>query len=313
MSVNLTPSVLVENGKIYGASLDDIPYEIPFNTWNGYTEEQKTAIKAQHPKIHIINVPDATGYISADMLTRLWVNPSPTASFAAQTITLSSDDYDLLMITWIYGTGSPYEVSPTIGEKGQSLYLVNGGLSRVVSYVSDTSLSVAQGYNVNTVDNTRCVPIAIYGIKKNISLKISAIASDVNTSADHCMLSDGVTSVEDKFTNIDNKLIYFDEYSETEHIVGKWINGKTIYEKTINCGNLPSSTSKNVAHNISNFSMMLEYKGIAYKSGSQLPIPWASSANCISVQNNNTNLIIATDADFSSYKAYVTVRYLKTT
>jgi hypothetical protein len=41
-------------------------------------------------------------------------------------------------------------------------------------------------------------------------------------------------------------------YSTTEQVVGTWIDGSTLYEKTINFGTLPNNTTKEVQHNISN-------------------------------------------------------------
>ena len=38
----------------------------------------------------------------------------------------------------------------------------------------------------------------------------------------------------------------YHKYSTEEHIVGEWIDGSTLYEKTIDCGNLPNSTTKKV-------------------------------------------------------------------
>ena len=92
----------------------------------------------------------------SDNMKILWTNPNPTANFNAQTITLSSDDYDMYEVICSPGSGStatqPYISSGKI-PKGknyvcQYVNLTSNDLkSRTITYVSDTSLSVAIGYN----------------------------------------------------------------------------------------------------------------------------------------------------------------------
>ena len=87
---------------------------------------------------------------------------------------------------------------------------------------------VATGSTASTVSNDYCIPIAIYGIKTTASVKVSAIASDVNTAADHCMLSDGVTSVEDGMTQYigDTLLTTIDTYNASwEATANGWCVG----------------------------------------------------------------------------------------
>ena len=55
-------------------------------------------------------------------------------------------------------------------------------------------------------------------------------------------------------------------YSTTEQIVGTWIDGKTLYEKTVNFGALPNATTKTVAHNITGVDHIWIYEGWAENS-----------------------------------------------
>ena len=48
--------------------------------------------------------------------------------------------------------------------------------------------------------------------------------------------------------------INMDIYTTTETRIGTWIDGKPLYRKTINFGNLPNNDTKYVAHNVSNIS-----------------------------------------------------------
>jgi len=184
--------------------IDDTPDQITFSDWNNMSTAQQDAYTQSHPKFQITNVPGTDGTISANLFTKLWENPSPTSAFAAQNITLASGDYDFLAIITNYcmywfekGQNCRMSVSQTSSSSSVTVVFRN------VTYDSDVSLSIAAGYvqssgSSRSVDNSILVPTAIYGIKKTISLKITAIAPTLSTSADHCMLSDGVTSVEDK-------------------------------------------------------------------------------------------------------------------
>jgi len=104
--------------------------------------------------------------------------------------------------------------------------------------------------------------------------------------------------------------------SETEHIIGKWIDGTTLYEKTIDCGGLPSSGNKTVVHNISNLNKIVEIRGIAIRPGvSWYPLPFTTAGgNAIGIDVNSTTVILRVGStDYSNYtESYMTLRYTKT-
>lgn len=104
------------------------------------------------------------------------------------------------------------------------------------------------------------------------------------------------------------------DYSFEEHIIGTWVDGSILYEKTISCGALPNNTTKNVAHEVSNLNHIIEYKGYATNGTYDLPMPCPSSTvtEAITVFYDGLNLIIKTGMDRSSYNGYITLRYTKT-
>ena len=81
--------------------------------------------------------------------TILWTNSSPTSSFAAQSITLSSGDYDVLEIFYVDYTQNGRIMSQR-AIKGKdallnSLFYISNNMymgARAITYVSATSLSV---------------------------------------------------------------------------------------------------------------------------------------------------------------------------
>ena len=177
---------------------------IEWDDWLNMTKAEKEAI----PEAKIINAPgvdDNSGHVN--VFKKLWENPTPTANFAAQNITLASDDYDFLLWIFRFATTVPRDISIT-SKKGDGFTATLSGVGgsgiyniyRDAVYNSDTSISV---YNctiqfagqTGSQDNARIVPIAVYGLKKSID--VTAIISDASTDASKCMLSDGVTSVGD--------------------------------------------------------------------------------------------------------------------
>ena len=106
--------------------------------------------------------------------TMLWTNTSPTSEFSSQNITLSSDDYDMLL--WICRRQNDNNLftSPIISIKGFGCLFTgvsNGGDTRrrSVDYVDDTTYQVNIGVDSsgNTV-NGALVPLYVIGYKTNL-------------------------------------------------------------------------------------------------------------------------------------------------
>lgn len=199
--------------------ISDAAEEVEWSVWNAMTEAERDAYSAGK-KLNIVNVPGAEGTISADLMDLLWENPSPTTEFAAQTISVDLSQYDRIKIVRKRATNSG-QTLPDLECKCEGGIIINDTVSftaastnriqqnnRVYTFhnaltginVANCDVSTVQS-NVTT-DNTCIIPLQIYGIKKTISLKINAIASDVSTSASKCMMSDGETSVEDAVTEL---------------------------------------------------------------------------------------------------------------
>ena len=103
-------------------------------------------------------------------------------------------------------------------------------------------------------------------------------------------------------------------YSENEQVIGTWIDGSTLYEKTIDFGALPNNTTKSVNHGIINLDKVAFLNGIAYKSGDIIPIPFSHSGNVSNqpqLSIGNTTVNIRTANDQSDRTGYITVRYTK--
>ena len=115
----------------------------------------------------------------------------------------------------------------------------------------------------------------------------------------------------------DDESANVDLYSTSEVKTNKvWIDGKPIYRKTIDCGNLPEAGAvKNVAHNISNLGKIVNFSGLMFSAvGHQMPFPWPWENNEVnSYFIDSTYIFLTTNANRSTYSVIVTLEYTKTT
>lgn len=106
------------------------------------------------------------------------------------------------------------------------------------------------------------------------------------------------------------------DYSLNEINTGmKWINGDTIYKKTISLGNLPNATQKSVSHGISNLKYLVHMSGGAFRPGDNghfpLPYPSNTDAATINISAGPSDIFVVTGSDRSGMTGYVTMYYTK--
>lgn len=107
-------------------------------------------------------------------------------------------------------------------------------------------------------------------------------------------------------------------YSLEEQVIGSWIDGKPLYEKTVEFGNLPNATIKEVKHNIENADNIWICEGYIFNpSGNMLQL---NSVHCVNINGQISfhttvqHIVCNTGKyDRSTYTATVTLRYTKTT
>ena len=104
-------------------------------------------------------------------------------------------------------------------------------------------------------------------------------------------------------------------FSSEETIAGKWVDGKTIYKKTISYGNLPNNSTKRVAHGISKLDRIVKVEQSVTNA------PWdekgavvlsSTSAAPFNFYLSNTEVVVITKDDRSQATAYFTLYYTKT-
>lgn len=115
--------------------------------------------------------------------------------------------------------------------------------------------------------------------------------------------------------------------STTERVVGKWIDGRDIFEKVLDLGDLPTSTtapdnSKEVSHGVSDVDMFINVSGFMYGPDGENNVltgnlPFAPSpdalAHTVTLIANRSIVRVAVGYVRSGFKAYAILRYVKIT
>lgn len=108
-------------------------------------------------------------------------------------------------------------------------------------------------------------------------------------------------------------------YSESEQVIGTWVNGKPLYEKILHVTAAITNGSTQVYHYISNLGDVISISGrCRYNSTSEmLPIPYVSSNSNYFIQIGNvdsTKFTIYPGSGFTSLNdVYITLQYTKST
>ena len=104
------------------------------------------------------------------------------------------------------------------------------------------------------------------------------------------------------------------EYSTEEKVIGKWIDGKPIYEKVINSGYLPNASSISINVSTLNIDSIIQLKGITFTDDklNHRPITLGSSDNnAIRIDFTNNNIRIFTWSNWSTYNSFIIIQYTK--
>lgn len=103
----------------------------------------------------------------------LWTNSNPTSEFSSQNITLSSNDYDMLLMFFLRAK-DVNELIQGMTIKGYSIRVdsVTGDGSsrrRILTYVDDTTYNVSNGFGPDgSAVNGAMVPLYVIGYKTNL-------------------------------------------------------------------------------------------------------------------------------------------------
>lgn len=99
-------------------------------------------------------------------------------------------------------------------------------------------------------------------------------------------------------------------YSTNETPIGIWINGETLYRKTIDCGALVANSTKTVDTGLSNVTY-IDFDGICTQNGNGWPYKMSTATNPARLTISNNQIQIQVSGDLSTYTGYVTILYTK--
>ena len=101
------------------------------------------------------------------------------------------------------------------------------------------------------------------------------------------------------------------EYSTEEQIVGKWIDGKPIYEKVINVENFIIGNNEITLENL---DTIINYSGSLIISGDKRVFPFIQNNTSSKVIiNDYNNIRIVVNSAFNCNNIYIIIQYTKTT
>lgn len=234
-------------------------------------------------KTGLINVTDEHDSANKNYSeTTLW-SGSETPTTSGTDITLTDDiaNYDEIVF---------YVISES-GRKSQESFFVSG-------------LSIGETYLEETYPPESIGVFWVY--TSGTSIKIYRISS----SSENAITYTKVVGIK-----YGNGTKTFHNYSMAEQVVGTWIDGSTIYEKTLNVGTI--STETTVAHGIDNLDTIIDYSGFGKYAGTdKAVIPFQNPASGYGFginAYNGTNLIVARSSFLGSNisDCYITLRYTK--
>ena len=143
------------------------------------------------------------------------------------------------------------------------------------------------------------------GLTKDTGNELSQPVDAVESGNLHAVTSNAVAE----------SLSYFTTEQKTG---GKWIDGKPIYRKTVEIGNLPNNTVKQIANVLSNVDNIVEIRGVAKSSTLGIVLPYIDISGGVTYLANiyissKTHLQVNTNYNFSSYTGFAVIYYTKTT
>ena len=206
---------------------------------------------------------------------------------------------------------------------GKPLYQKN--ITKIISSTAGawTNLESMSGINVVSykgygTDGSQTYPLPYSSGTAYVSFRyesntIQYITSDSNWLNNNTIyLTIQYTKTTDSPISIGNDT----DYSTDEKIIGTWIDGKPLWQKTVNFGTLPNRTMKTVSAGISNLDYLVSMEGLGFSSGWGIPIPNAHPevlGNAIYMDFDSGLIRVFTNSDKSSItNCYVTLRYTKT-
>lgn len=194
-----------------------------------------------------------------------------------------------------------------------------GTVGKVYQYIGDTSADFKHGYFYECVEDDGSYSWVQTDAQPTFTAGEGIDIDEDNEISVEELSTTDVQDIKDAFeaTNFSPLATVYHKYSTDEQVIGEWIDGSKLYQKTIDASSYPNNTSKNIAHGITSLNKVLSLK--AYASNGSNDVCFDSSySNSKASQNiviyrSGSNIVVSTNFNASSYSGYITLQYTKTT
>ena len=154
----------------------------------------------------------------------------------------------------------------------------------------------------------------------NLGKRVSVLEKDggADIKKEISDLQNAVTTTQSEIDALETKVNSGVVYSTEERVIGKWIDGKPIYQKTIELGTLSIGPST-IAHNIDNLEMCIyNAASVERPQYGRVMLPIASAdanwlALFVGVNSDNMTFDIGRGIGAQLTNAIATIQYTKTT
>lgn len=230
------------------------------------------------------------------------------------------DGKPLYQCTWSWAKSDFIKANNNFYSIGVSPLISN--LDKIVSkrgtlYTASYGTSELGSYNWS--NNSRSEWIALTDYYNQVAVtgtNRTALDGDWSVKVTYLYTKTTDTAGSGKYTTLGTPTVH---YSENEQIIGTWIDGKPLYQKTINVGYLSGSASNTqLNHNIANIDKIvgIETIGVNEQSGASktLDTPDTQAGNNrLTTYVSKTLVNVYHENSAPTMRAFVTVRYTKTT
>lgn len=207
-------------------------------------------------------------------------------------------------------TAKYYAIGATVSTMVKATFMLYDGAGNYLQFEGVNLIS--SSFTSNTITGVKS------GITNNSATSNKNSAFIVCNNSSWLDKNVYITIQYTKTTDSANSFKYGDpnEYSTTEKIVGSWIDGKPLYQKTINFGALPNNTTKTVSSGTS-VSSVKRLWGFAYNNNTFVNLPHVGvgdmvAANSISLYAAGSSVGVKTGTDRTDLTTcYITIQYTK--
>ena len=224
--------------------------------------------------------------------------------------------------TWLSDVNGAFE---TIDTNLKTVADGTTGLADDINLLKETQTQQGQTIttlNANVINNTNSIStLQAKNVEQDTAISgVETIAAANTNKIGDTPLTTVAQTLTGAIEEIKNQPI--NNYSYDEIVVGKWVDGKTIYRKVIDFGAVASSGERSVPHNITNLDFITSITGVIWNYVAKkntniwhsIPLVNTNQNSTYDVEFYATNTSVTSECRSAreGYYAYVILEYTKT-